>query len=177
MGPMETPAAAVAPRAEPAFGSEHRVRKTILGLKVKRLRDARGLTLREMGERTGLSISYLAEIEAGKKYPKLEKILQMARGLGCSYEELVSSKMDGDFDALQALLASPAVHNFPFDLFGVRTGELIKLLTRSPHEITALLRTLQDIANQYNIGPTHFLRAALRSYQELTGNYYPDIEE
>lgn len=151
--------------------------KTILGLKLKRLREARGLTLREMGERTGLSISYLAEIEAGKKYPKLEKILQVSQGLGCTYEELVSSKLDGDFDALHALLSSPAVHNFPFDLFGVRTGELMKLLTRSPHEITALLRTLQDIASQYNIGATHFLRAALRSYQELTGNYYEAIED
>jgi transcriptional regulator with XRE-family HTH domain len=151
--------------------------KTILGLKLKRLREARDLTLREMGERTGLSISYLAEIEAGKKYPKFEKILQISRGLGCTYEELVSSKLDGDFDALQALLSSPAVHNFPFDLFGIRTGELMKLLTRSPHEITALLRTLQDIASQYNIGTTHFLHAALRSYQELTGNYYEPIEE
>lgn len=169
MSPIDAP--------RPPAGPAPRHLKTVLGLKLKRLREARGLTLREMGERTGLSISYLAEIEAGKKYPKLEKILQVAQGLGCTYEELVSTTLDADFDALQAFLSSPAVHDFPFDLFGVRTGELMKLLTRSPHEITALLRTLQDIASQYKIGATHFLRAALRSYQELTGNYYAPIEE
>jgi transcriptional regulator with XRE-family HTH domain/Zn-dependent peptidase ImmA (M78 family) len=179
MSPLDAPPAPVPTPAPPSAGAPAAPLhlKAILGLKLKRLREAHGLTLREMGERTGLSISYLAEIEAGKKYPKIDKILQVSRGLGCTYEELVSSKLDGDFDALQALLSSPAVHNFPFDLFGIRTGELMKLLTRSPHEITALLRTLQDIASQYNIGTTHFLRAALRSYQELTGNYYEPIEE
>ena len=151
--------------------------KAILGLKIKRLREAQHLTLRELGERAGLSTSYLAEIEAGKKYPKLDKILQVAGGLSCPYEDLVSTKLDADFDALQTFLNSPAVHNFPFDLFGVRTGELMKLIMRSPHEVSALLRTLNDIASQYNIGATHFLRAALRSYQELTGNYYEDLEQ
>ncbi|MDE3153837.1 MAG: ImmA/IrrE family metallo-endopeptidase [Acidobacteriota bacterium] len=151
--------------------------KTILGLKLKRFREARRFTLRELGERTGLSTSYLAEIEAGKKYPKLDKILQMAEGLGCPYEELVSTKLDAEFDTLHAFLTSPAIHNFPFDLFGLRTGELMKLITRSPHEVSALLRTLHDIASQYNIGATHFLRAALRSYQELTGNYYAPLED
>ncbi len=161
----------------PVPATAHLNLKTILGLKLKRFREARHLTLRVLGERTGLSTSYLAEIEAGKKYPKPDKILQMAEGLGCSYEELVSTKLDSEFDALHAFLTSPAVHNFPFDLFGLRTGELMKLITRSPHEISALLRTLHDIASQYNIGATHFLRAALRSYQELTGNYYAPIEE
>jgi XRE family transcriptional regulator, fatty acid utilization regulator len=161
----------------PPPATAHLNLKTILGLKLKRFREARHLTLRELGDRAGLSTSYLAEIEAGKKYPKLDKILQMAEGLGCSYEELISTKLDSEFDALQAFLSSPAVHNFPFDLFGLRTGELMKLITRSPHEISALLRALHDVASQYNIGATHFLRAALRSYQELTGNYYAPIEE
>src|SRR5690242_730262 len=51
--------------------------KAIFGLKLKRLREGRHLTLAEVSQRTGVSTSYLAEIEAGKKFPKPERILQI----------------------------------------------------------------------------------------------------
>jgi transcriptional regulator with XRE-family HTH domain len=151
--------------------------RAILAGKVKRLRKARGLTLAELGHASGLSVSYIAEIEAGKKFPKPDRILELAAALDCQYEELTSTKLDRDEDALQAFLNAPGVRDFPFEMFGVPPGDLTKLLTRSPVETTALLRALTDIARQYDIGPDHFVRAALRSYQELTGNYYESIEE
>ena len=88
----------------------------------------------------------------------------------------MASKLDPAFDELQAFFSAPAVRDFPLEMFGVPAGDLMKLLTRSPHEVAALLRTLYGIAQQDNIGAEHFLHAALRSYQELTGNYYDDVE-
>ncbi len=150
--------------------------KTIFGIKLKRTREAQQLTLQELAQRAGMSTSYVAEIESGKKYPKSDKILQLAQALGCSYDELISSKLDREFDGLQELLSSRGLRDFPFELFGVPGDDLLKLLTKAPAEVAALLRALGDIAAQYDIGVEHFLHAALRSYQELTGNYYEDLE-
>src|SRR5690606_9909283 len=43
--------------------------RTMFGIKLSRLRDARRLTLSALAGQAGVSISYLAEIEAGKKFP------------------------------------------------------------------------------------------------------------
>jgi transcriptional regulator with XRE-family HTH domain len=48
--------------------------KLIFGLKLKQLRTAKGLSLFGLSKLTGLSKSYLNEIEKGKKYPKAEKV-------------------------------------------------------------------------------------------------------
>jgi predicted transcriptional regulator/DNA-binding Xre family transcriptional regulator len=150
--------------------------RTILGIKLKKMREERRLTLSELAQRTGLSPSYLAEIQAGKKYPKAEKVVALAEALGVSYDELISSKLDQEFGELQGFLSSPGLRDFPFEKFGVPGRDLMKLLSHSPHEVGALLRALSGIARQYNIGVEHFLHAALRSHQELTGNYYEDLE-
>ncbi|MHB1329606.1 MAG: helix-turn-helix domain-containing protein, partial [Gemmatimonadales bacterium] len=150
--------------------------RTMFGIKLSRLRDARRLTLSALAGQAGVSISYLAEIEAGKKFPRAEKLLGLADALGLSLEDLISSKVDAEFAPLQGFLDSPGLANFPFERFGLPREELVHLLSRSPNEVAALLRTLNDIARQYDIGVEHFLHAALRSYQELTGNYYPDLE-
>lgn len=42
--------------------------------------------------------------------------------------------------------------------------------------MAALLKTLGEVARQYNVTVEHFLHAALRSYQELTDNYYESVE-
>ena len=48
--------------------------RIIFGLKVKQLRLEKNLSFAELAEKTGMSISYLNEIEKGKKYPKEDKI-------------------------------------------------------------------------------------------------------
>ncbi len=114
----------------PFAGSTHRLAmatldlKTIFGIKLKQLRESRHFTLAELGRACGLSASYLAEIEAGKKYPKVGKIWQIAEALGCSFDDLVSTRLGHEFSELQAFLTSPGVRDFPFDLFGVPAAEL-----------------------------------------------------
>lgn len=150
--------------------------RAILGIKLKRLREARGLTLAAVAARAGLSVSYLAEIELGRKTPRPARVLALADALGTSYDQLASATLDGEFGDLRGLLESPGLREFPFERFGLPASEILELLTRSPAEVSALLRALNDIARQHNIGLDRLLHAALRSYQELTGNFYPDLE-
>ena len=54
----------------------------------------------------GLSASYINEIEKGKKYPKAEKIMMLAEGLGVEYDDLVSINMTGRLDQISELYFS-----------------------------------------------------------------------
>ena len=86
----------------------------ILGLKLKKLRQERGSTLKMLSDRAGISVSYLSEIEKGKKYPKPERLLALADALDVPFDELVSLKVAEELGPLKAALASPFMREFPF---------------------------------------------------------------
>src|SRR5690606_8550162 len=149
----------------------------IFGLKLRQARLARGLSITELSERSGLSPSYITEIEKGRKYPKADRIMDLAQALGYESDELVSLKLDPPLSFLETPLTSQLLKNFPLELFGVDPGVIIDVLTRSPAEMGALIRALQGIARGYAIRDEHFYLAALRSYQEHHQNYFPELEE
>jgi hypothetical protein len=45
-----------------------------------------------------------------------QKIWQIAEARGCSYDELISTRLGHEFTELQQFLSSPGVRDFPFDL-------------------------------------------------------------
>jgi transcriptional regulator with XRE-family HTH domain len=150
--------------------------KVIFGMKLRQFREQAGLSLTDLGARIRLSTSYLTEIEHGKKYPKAEKIARMAEALGRNYDDLVSIRLDEQLSPLSDFLESPVLHSFPFHLFGISPAQVVELMTRQPLEASALVNALIGIAESYNIGVEHLYRSALRSYQELHENYFPEIE-
>jgi transcriptional regulator with XRE-family HTH domain len=83
--------------------NEQRVR-LIFGLKLKQLRQSGSLSLKELAEICGISVSYLNEIEKGKKFPKTEKIVALAQALGVTYEEMVSLKLTKNLTPVAELL-------------------------------------------------------------------------
>ncbi len=149
----------------------------IFGMKLKKFREAQGMSLTDFATRCDLSASYVTEIERGKKYPKTEKIMRMAEVLGRSYDELVSLKLSEELAPLETFLSSPVLKDFPFHFFGISMTDLVELMTRSPSEAAALVEAMVDIANHYQVGVEHLFRAALRAYQERKHNYFEDIEE
>jgi transcriptional regulator with XRE-family HTH domain len=151
--------------------------KVIFGMKLRQFREQASFSLTDFANRTGLSTSYVTEIEHGKKYPKAEKIARMAGVLGRSYDDLVSIRLDEELSPLAGFLGSPVLHNFPYHLFGISPAQVVELLTRQPAEASALVNALIGIAERYNIGVEHLFRSALRSYQELNENYFPEIEK
>lgn len=157
-----------------ALNSE--ILRYILGIKLRRARQEKGYGLKELAGRTGVSVSYLSEIEKGKKYPKHDKLLHLAGALDVTYEELVSPRFEGELGPLREIFESPFVQEFPFHLYGIELESLFSLLTEAPSRARALVRTALEIGRLYDLEVEHFLLAALRSYQDLHGNFFPEIE-
>lgn len=147
-----------------------------MGFKLKQFRLEKGLSLSELAEKTNLSISYLSEIEKGKKYPKPEKIFQLAQTLGVPFDDLVSLQVSKEADMLPVVFSSPVIKEFPFKMYGVSPQDLLALLTGDPEKAGALLRTFLEIGQDYDMRVEHLLFAALRSYQQMHQNYFEEIE-
>jgi hypothetical protein len=149
----------------------------ILGLKLRTLRRERGDSLREVADRSGLSVSYLSEIEKGKKYPKPDKLIDLADALGVTYDELVSLSVKDDLTPLKEVFSSAFVEEFPFEVFGLESQDVFSLVSDQPARAGALIRTFLEVGRNYDMQVEHFLFAALRSYQQMHGNYFEELEE
>lgn len=150
--------------------------KLILGLKIKHYRQQQGLSLQRLAKLSGLAVSYISEIESGKKYPKPEKLIQLARALNISFDDLVSARVQEDLDPLANLMNSPLVREFPFGLFGVSTRDILQLFGNKPEHAQAFLSTFIQISQAYDMSLENFLFAALRTYQSRQNNYFPEQE-
>lgn len=149
----------------------------ILGLKLRTYRLERGWGLKELAKKTGVSVSYLSEIEKGRKYPKPDKLIQLGQALDVGYEDLVSPKVDEHLAPVRELFSSPFLQEFPFHLFGIEPEQVVSLVTEAPSRAGALLTTFFEIFRSYDVRVEHTLFAALRSYQRLRDNYFEDIED
>ncbi|MCR1785933.1 XRE family transcriptional regulator [Nocardioides carbamazepini] len=67
-----------------------------VGPRLKELRQRRDITLNELGDETGISISTLSRLEAGLRRPTLEQLLPLARSYGVTLDELVDAPPTGD---------------------------------------------------------------------------------
>ena len=136
----------------------------------------RALSFQELSEKTGLSVSYLSEIEKGKKYPKTDKIMVLADSLNVGYDYLVSSRVSKKLQPVVELLNSNFFKEFPLETFGLDVQKVVELLSTAPEKINAFITSVMLIARNYEMRQEHFYQAALRSYQEMHDNYFPDIE-
>src|SRR5688500_11973103 len=116
--------------------------KLILGLKLRQLRSEKGMSLATLADATGISISYLNEIEKGKKLPKPEKIVVLANVLEVSYDWLVSIKMSKKMAPVAEILQSKMMKEVLLDVFGVDKSQLLDLLARAPVKLNAFLNTV-----------------------------------
>lgn len=95
-----------------------------VGPRLKRLRLHRAVTLADLAEETGISISTLSRLESGLRRPTLEQLLPLARAYGVTLDELVDAPPTGD----------PRVNLRPISS---GDGSLILPLTRRPGGIQA----------------------------------------
>ena len=151
--------------------------KIIFGLKVKQLRMANGLSSTEVSKQADLSLSYLNEIEKGKKTPKADKIIRLAKVLNTTYEDLVSSELNGNLAHVGELLHSNFLNELPLDLFGIELSKLIEIVANSPSRVGAFISTLVELSRNYAFKEENFYFHALRAYQELNYNYFEKIEQ
>ena len=95
-----------------------------VGLRLKQLRQHRDLTLQELAEETGISVSTLSRLEAGLRRPTLDQLLPLARAHGVTLDELVDAPPTGD----------PRINLRPIQ---TKDGRTILPLTRRPGGIQA----------------------------------------
>ncbi|HVL25429.1 MAG TPA: XRE family transcriptional regulator [Thermomicrobiales bacterium] len=57
-------------------------RRPLVGAQIRRLRNDRALTLAQVGERTGLNVGYLSQVETDKASPSLETLAALADAFG-----------------------------------------------------------------------------------------------
>ena len=84
----------------------------IFGMKVRQARLETGLTLSEFAHQCELSPSYVTEIEKGRKYPRVDKIMRMVEVLNKPYDELVSIALSPSLTYLSTTLKSIAFSAF-----------------------------------------------------------------
>lgn len=150
--------------------------KIILGLKVKQLRQKRSLSFADLSKQVGMSVSYLNEIEKGKKYPKKDKLKSLAKGLGVSYEDLTSEELSNELLPVGELLRSNFLNELPLDLFGIELQKVVEIIASAPSRVGAFISTLLELSRNYELREDNFYFGALRSYLELHHNYFEDLE-
>ena len=67
-----------------------------VGPRLRALRRRRGVTLEQLAERTGISVSTLSRLESGQRRPTLELLLPLARAHRVPLDELVGAPATGD---------------------------------------------------------------------------------
>jgi len=105
---------------------DHSTDRTLdaVGPRLKQLRQRRAITLNDLAEETGISISTLSRLEAGLRRPTLEQLLPLARAYAVTLDELVDAPPTGD----------PRINLRPVQ---TSDGQVILPLSRRPGGIQA----------------------------------------
>ncbi|MDX2281720.1 MAG: helix-turn-helix domain-containing protein [Saprospiraceae bacterium] len=151
--------------------------RIIFGLKIRQLRQELGWNFEELSKQSGISISYLNEIEKGKKYPQPENQQRLATALNVSTEFLATPELTKQFAPIGDLLKTNFLNEIPLDLFGIEVQQVIEIIARAPDRVNAFISALLEIARNYSFRDENFFFAALRAYQELRVNYFEEIED
>jgi len=151
--------------------------KLIFGLKLKQIRTDKNLSLFGLSKISGLSKSYLNEIEKGKKYPKTDKIVILSEKLDVPYDQMVSLKLDKNLAPIGELLKSKVLKEIPLELFGIKESNLIDIVANAPLKVNAFISTIIEIAQHYDFSRESFFLASVRSFQEAHNNYFDDLEQ
>jgi XRE family transcriptional regulator, fatty acid utilization regulator len=155
--------------------SQHK--KIIFGLKLRQLRQEAGWNFEELSRNTGISVSYLNEIEKGKKFPQPDNQRKLAQALDVPVEFLTSPELTKQYAPLGDLLESNFLSEIPLDLFGIEVQQVVEIIARAPDKVNAFISALLEIARIYSLREENFYFAALRAYQELRVNYFEEIED
>ena len=124
-----------------------------------------------------MSISYLNEIEKGKKYPKVDKVQLLADALQTTAEELQSSELRGNLAPVSDLLQSNFLNELPLDRFGIEMTKVVEIIANAPIRVGAFISTLVELSRNYALREENFFFGALRAYLELHNNFFEDLEQ
>lgn len=103
-----------------------------LGQYLKKLRDERDLSLRELAQKLKCSAAFLSDIELGRRYPSDKVLADMAHVLGVKLEDLKKHDTRPPIDEIKQATASNPEYAFAFRTLieqKVSPKELLTLVT------------------------------------------------
>lgn len=125
-----------------------------LGEKIRIIRNEKNMSLQDLADKVGISLSYLSEIERGTVYPALNTLKRVAEGLGIpatalmGHEGTLGHKLKSlreEYGLTQAQLAN---------LAGVTAG-LIGQIEQG--KVQPSLKTLEKLAEVMGVSPCYFI--------------------
>lgn len=125
-----------------------------LGEKIRLIRNDKNLSLQELADKAGISLSYLSEIERGTVYPALNTLKRVADGLNVSTTSIMGHEgslghklkhLREEYGLTQAQLAN---------LAGVTAG-LIGQIEQG--KVQPSLKTLEKLAEVMGVSPCYFI--------------------
>ncbi|MBP7272908.1 MAG: helix-turn-helix domain-containing protein [Saprospiraceae bacterium] len=156
--------------------NDKQIKKIIFGLRLRQLRQQQELSFASLSERTGIATSYLNEIEKGKKFPKEDKVILLAKALNVSLDVLLTTELEPHFTPVKDLIKSDFLNELPLDIFGIDQSKVIDIISNAPKKVGAFISTLLEAARSFAFREEHFYLRAMRAYQEMHYNYFEDIE-
>jgi len=151
--------------------------RIIFGLKVKVFRQQLHFSLSELADKAHLSVSYLNEIEKGKKFPSDEKLMALALALQIAPQELRSRTLPHQLEPLHDLLQSNFLYDLPLELFKIDLSKVVEIIASAPAQVNAFIAALVELSRNYAVRQENFYFAALRAYLALHNNYFEEIEQ
>lgn len=116
-----------------------------IGQRIKRLRTAKGLTVQELAKRAGISPGYLSEVERGLSAVSVDKLTQIAEGLGIGVDVLLGEEAPTENDGIVQI---PAALSAAADQLNLSHRATLTLL-RGQRSLTA--RRSQSDAEEWDV--------------------------
>ena len=102
-----------------------------IGRTIRRLRQERGMTIKELGEQAGLSSPFLSQLENGRAMPSIVTLHQAAAALGTTAQALLAG------DDPEAISVVRAGEGRAFELS--EGGAVVRFLIRGSHRMEVTL--------------------------------------
>ena len=150
----------------------------VFGQRLRHLRTARGLTLRDLGERVGRQPPYLSRLENGKREPTLSLIGALARALDVTPGELLDPRPPSRRAELEVALER-AQHDPLYQRLGLAPFPLSRRIADDVLEhVLALYNELRLASSVRAQTPEEARKhnAELRGMMRERDNYFADIE-
>ena len=104
---------------------------------LRRLRKAKGLTMKELGEMVDVSESMIQMVETGKRKPSFELLLKLGEVLGCSVDDLVREQKE-------PIQNKDGLVKEPYDVWRERDMRLLRWFRSLPEEKQKAILFSQD---------------------------------
>jgi transcriptional regulator with XRE-family HTH domain len=146
----------------------------LLGDKIRLLRKGKEISLQELAQRSGISLSYLSEIERGAVYPALGTMRRIAEGLSVPATVLIRHGDSAVGRRLKALRDESGLTQANLaSLAGVTAG-LIGQIEQG--KVQPSLKTLEKLASVMGVSPCYFIMEQ-SSVDQMLNLMSPELRE